>query len=209
MRLVLTGLLALVLGVAGGTGFVLLRQADPGEGGTESGVVRAADRAALEPAESPLRLPVPEDTSVVDLEEMPTAGSSEADPPLPGGDPFSLVRAALQADRDTRPTELVLPAAGAVPEQEPTTPVAGDGAASRRPTRGAPPPDDGSRRLARIFSAMKPQEAAAVLERMEDDEVRAVLVQLGDRPAAQILGSFEPDRAARLSRGVLEGRRTP
>lgn len=68
---------------------------------------------------------------------------------------------------------------------------------------------EGIRRMARIFGAMKPQEAAAVLQRMSDEEVRGVMLQMGDRPAAAILSVFDPDRAAALSRVVLGRRGAP
>ncbi|MDH5590676.1 MAG: hypothetical protein OEZ65_01515 [Gemmatimonadota bacterium] len=65
---------------------------------------------------------------------------------------------------------------------------------------------EGTRRLAKIFAAMKPADASDVLAEMSDAEVSAVLLQLSERQAAQILGTFDSDRAAALSRVLLTGR---
>jgi hypothetical protein len=61
----------------------------------------------------------------------------------------------------------------------------------------------GPERMAKIFGAMKPPDAAKVLQNLDDLEVRAILSFLSDRKAAEILGNFEPERAAALSRLVL------
>lgn len=63
--------------------------------------------------------------------------------------------------------------------------------------------DAGSQRLAKIFGAMDPRDAAEVLQGLTDAEVSAILVQMSERKVASILSSFEPQRAASLSRTVL------
>lgn len=65
---------------------------------------------------------------------------------------------------------------------------------------------EGVRRMGKIFAAMKPAEAAAVLAEMQDAEAAAVLVQISDRQAAPILASLPVERAALLGRLVLAGR---
>ncbi len=65
---------------------------------------------------------------------------------------------------------------------------------------------EASRKLARIFAAMRPEDAAAVLQAMLDPEVRAILLGMADRQAAAILGDFEAARAASLSQLVLATR---
>lgn len=67
---------------------------------------------------------------------------------------------------------------------------------------------EGARKLAKIFSAMKPADAAKVLSKMSDDEVKAILLYMDARQAGQVVGSFEPTRAATLSRIVLQGQAT-
>jgi hypothetical protein len=62
-------------------------------------------------------------------------------------------------------------------------------------------------RLGRVFGAMKPEEAARVLEQMEDGEARRLLARMPERKAGQILGRMSPQRAAALSRAVLNDTR--
>lgn len=65
------------------------------------------------------------------------------------------------------------------------------------------------RRLAKVFAAMAPREAARVLEQMNDTDVELLLGYLSERQAAVILSSFPPQRAARIGQNALRGKRTP
>ncbi|MEM7414295.1 MAG: hypothetical protein AAF389_02295 [Gemmatimonadota bacterium] len=73
----------------------------------------------------------------------------------------------------------------------------------------APDPDSIARaaqnfqRLARIFSAMKPDEAAPVLAQLDDDQLEGILLAMQGRNAAPILAEMDPERAASISRRVL------
>jgi hypothetical protein len=58
-------------------------------------------------------------------------------------------------------------------------------------------------RMSQIFGTMKPQEAARVLERLEDRQVEVLLLGLSDRKAAAILASFPAERAASLTRSIM------
>jgi hypothetical protein len=60
-------------------------------------------------------------------------------------------------------------------------------------------------RLARIFAAMKPAEAAPVLAHLEDAQLEGVLLAMQGRNAAPILAEMDPERAAAISRRVLGG----
>lgn len=68
--------------------------------------------------------------------------------------------------------------------------------------------DEGAQKLSKIFGAMEPPDAAAVLQEMANEEIEMILKHMSDRRVAQILGEFEPTRAAALSRGVLGAART-
>lgn len=102
----------------------------------------------------------------------------------------------------------VLPAGLAEPT-ETDGPAGAEDAAT--PPAGAGPAAEASdetdaaalKRLGRIFMAMKPQDAAEVLNYLNDREVEAILFQVRDKEAAEILGHFPADRAAILSRSVL------
>ena len=50
---------------------------------------------------------------------------------------------------------------------------------------------------------MKAQDAAAVLEGLENNAIHAILLQMGNRKAAEILANLDPKRAASLSKNVL------
>lgn len=72
------------------------------------------------------------------------------------------------------------------------------------------PANPDQQRLARIFAAMRPDQAARVLEQMTDPEVRLLLGQLRERQAAAIMASISPERAAVISSAVIRsGRSTP
>jgi flagellar motility protein MotE (MotC chaperone) len=61
------------------------------------------------------------------------------------------------------------------------------------------------RRLAKIFTAMQPKDAARVLEQMSDGDVQAIIAMLGDRQAAAVLANFPPQRAAVISKLAMRG----
>jgi MgtE intracellular N domain len=86
----------------------------------------------------------------------------------------------------------------APPDDPETRPSISDGARAMLESEGA-------KKLAKIFGAMKPKDAAAVLQQMEDEEVEAILHNMSDRLAAKVLEAFDPARAAELSRVVLGG----
>lgn len=75
----------------------------------------------------------------------------------------------------------------------------------------APDPDSIARanqnfqRLARIFAAMKPDEAAPVLAQLDDEQLEGILLAMQGRNAAPILAEMDPERAASISRRVLGG----
>ncbi|HEY5086932.1 MAG TPA: hypothetical protein VII66_06160 [Gemmatimonadaceae bacterium] len=59
------------------------------------------------------------------------------------------------------------------------------------------------RRLAQVFAAMQPKDAARVLEQMDDADVRSILGSLSAKQQAAILGSFPTARAALIVQATL------
>lgn len=59
------------------------------------------------------------------------------------------------------------------------------------------------RRIAKVFAAMQPKDAARVLSRMDDNDVHTVLAELSPKQQAAILGSLPAERAAALTRASL------
>jgi flagellar motility protein MotE (MotC chaperone) len=92
--------------------------------------------------------------------------------------------AALQTAAPARP----LPAAAAVASAS-----AGSGFAV------AAPSDAQTRRLAATWAAMEPEKAAAVVERLPDDQISRVLAQMDADSAGAILNALPPASAARIS----------
>lgn len=93
------------------------------------------------------------------------------------------------------------------------TPVEGGQTTTPVEVAQVPPPDPDSlaraqqnyQRLARIFAAMKPDEAAPVLSQLDDSQLEGILLAMQGRNAAPILAAMDPERAASISRRVLGG----
>jgi flagellar motility protein MotE (MotC chaperone) len=64
----------------------------------------------------------------------------------------------------------------------------------------------GIRKLAKIYEAMTPQQAAAILSRMDDQSIIDILWKMKQREAAKVLASFDPVRASRLSERLGGGK---
>jgi hypothetical protein len=86
---------------------------------------------------------------------------------------------------------VVLPRAAATP---------GFGSASA--SAGAPSGDE--KRLAATWSAMEPERAAAVVQRLPDDEVVRVLAAMDADSAGAIMNALPASVAARISRAVAQ-----
>ncbi|WP_369018090.1 hypothetical protein QBE54_10190 [Thermatribacter velox] len=61
-------------------------------------------------------------------------------------------------------------------------------------------------RLAKIYTAMEPEEAARLLEKLSDEEVIRIFSVMKERNVAEILSIFPPERGATLIRKMMEGR---
>jgi flagellar motility protein MotE (MotC chaperone) len=80
----------------------------------------------------------------------------------------------------------------------------------QKPATAAPPVVDSARvqpaaakenkTMAKLLDAMDAQGAARILNNMNDGEVKAVLLSVKKRQAGKILGSMDPERAARIMR---------
>ncbi len=61
-------------------------------------------------------------------------------------------------------------------------------------------------KLARIYNGMKPQEAADAMASLDDDLTVAILQKMDESNAAKTLGKMEPDKTARLTKLMYEGK---
>ena len=62
-------------------------------------------------------------------------------------------------------------------------------------------------KLARLYNAMKPKDAAQAMDTLDDDLCILILQRMDEDQAAQVMSAFTPDKAGRLTRLIYEGRR--
>ena len=58
-------------------------------------------------------------------------------------------------------------------------------------------------KVAKILALMPAKDAAKVMERLDDDDVQAIIGSVSEKQAAAILQNFPPERAAVISKGVM------
>lgn len=58
-------------------------------------------------------------------------------------------------------------------------------------------------KVAKILALMPAKDAAKVMERLDDDDVQAIIGSVSEKQAAAILRNFPPERAAVISKGVM------
>lgn len=59
-------------------------------------------------------------------------------------------------------------------------------------------------KLSKLYGSMKPEEAAAVLNNLEDEQVVMILARMDEESAGRVLASLEPRRAARLTQAMIK-----
>ena len=96
------------------------------------------------------------------------------------------------------------------PQKTPAKPAAA-AAKAVAPVAATPAPADSvveasERRLAKVFTAMEPKQAAKVLEHMEDADVQIILGYVGPRQAASIMAELKPERVATLSKRAMQAK---
>ena len=60
-------------------------------------------------------------------------------------------------------------------------------------------------KLARLYNEMKPEDAARILETMDNDIVIAIFQRMDESQVSQIMTEFDPDRAATISKIMYVG----
>lgn len=61
-------------------------------------------------------------------------------------------------------------------------------------------------KLARLYENMKPDEAVAILNKLDDATVIDIFNKMDEAQVAKIMGQFDADRAARISQAMLKGK---
>src|SRR5690606_22200273 len=190
MKTVMWACLGFTLGLGGTTAVLAVRGPDAGAEGDElaadSASVALADSAALAAADSA----VAEDSVIV------ADSAAVAD---------SVAAAAVAKDDVAESGAAGAPAGAGALQQD-----AASGAV--RAAMAAPPAEEtgknarAAERVAKIFGAMDAQDAARVLELLQNNQVQTILAHMSERKVAAILVHLDPARAAELSRQAM---RTP
>lgn len=86
-------------------------------------------------------------------------------------------------------------------------------APAKQPPPATPQPADSAvqaseQRLAKVFTAMEPKQAAKVLQHMQDADVQIILGYVGPRQAASIMAELPPERVATLSKMAMQTKGT-
>ena len=100
------------------------------------------------------------------------------------------------------------------PKLAPPKSTAKTPASTQKQATGAPPVagaadsvvEASERRLAKVFTAMEPKQAAKVLQHMEDGDVQVILGYVGPRQAASIMAELPPERVASLSKRAMQAK---
>ncbi len=142
-----------------------------------------------------------------DSMDVDTVGSMGPVPDLTGeGESMDSVPGAVEAAAAVEPQAAPGDGDGAEEIDAPPSGSVDPAAPAVDPIVLAPTPDPTAlRRLARIFSNMKAEQAAAVMVELSDAEAERILVSMPERAAAAILNKMDPSRAAVLSRRVIGG----
>jgi hypothetical protein len=221
MKIAVVAAAGLAVGLLGGTGIAAVKargealeahaqaeaQAQQSQARADSERDRPSSSAGDDGA---VAVTLPPETTPPDTAGDPAPGSTgdsadETAMDAKGAAPAGTRDTAL-APRDDAPTKVASTAGDSA-----AAPVASSSATASSGARGATTPKPeldpaGAKKLAKIFGAMKPADAASVLAEMTDAEITAVLLQMNDRLAAPIVGELPPARAAALSQGVLRER---
>jgi len=61
-------------------------------------------------------------------------------------------------------------------------------------------------KLARLYAQMKPKDAVAILDDLNDDVIIEILQKMDESQSAQILAGFDPAKSARLTQSMYNGK---
>jgi hypothetical protein len=113
---------------------------------------------------------------------------------------------ALQAEHGAAPATQTEPSAATQPAEPQQAAAEKDKkepavAASAAPAQALPSPaakEDDLQNLVKLYEAMKPQDAAKILGKLQDKEIRAIVLHVKKKQAAKILSYFDANRAAQI-----------
>jgi hypothetical protein len=189
MKLVIFGVIAFVVGIAGSSG-VMVMTSPKLPAGADSLLAAKADslrRIPAHPAEAGSSVVAPSHEGAVAAAahgDSVRTDAAHVDSAVPAAHPLQVVATATQG-----PVVQVVP------------PKPGVAAAPAGPT--AEQQAEAFKQVGSILNNMKPAEAARILEYLSDAQVEGLLRSMGPRPSAVMLGQLPPERAAALSKRLL------
>jgi hypothetical protein len=198
MKPVILGGIALLVGLAAGTGAKVmtthpappvadstkadstkadsLKGADGEHGVQQAGEAHAVTDTAIVASDASEKSPI----EVAPASPIPTAHAAARKPTVATSSNAAAFAAALEARVDSAKNAAAKVAAAPAPVD--TVAIAAQ------------------RRVAKIFTSMDAKAAAKVLEQMNDNDVHVILGYVGPKQAAQILSALPPERVAKLSK---------
>ncbi len=178
IKLILAGAIVFAVAMGGATGFVIWRTPAPAALDSTAHDAGADSTALGTGAAHPT-------TPAVDSGPAPTAVADSHSAPAVSG----------PAAADPGSVHAVAPTPTVTPPMPRLTAIV-------QPTQADS--QKALQQLARIFTSMKPAEAAKIMAFLSDSQVEGLLRQLGVRQAAQLLTELPTERAAVLSRRLLD-----
>ena len=190
MKPILAFLAAFLVAAGASTG-VKVMTTKPGPGAkadsTKQGVDSTATDSTGKPESEHGEKPGAKDSSHA-TSEAPKASAAASIGKAPGFSASSTL-----VDNGPKPTVKPAPAK----QQLPATPQAADSVTQAS-----------EQRLAKVFTAMEPKQAAKVLQHMQDADVQIILGYVGPRQAASIMAELPPERVATLSKMAMQTKGT-
>jgi hypothetical protein len=217
--LVIPAVLALVVGLAGSSGYAVMhaRTEHAAQLVTLDSLAKAytdSVRADSAHADSLHGDSTHVDSLAADSLLAPTTDSIRALLDAHAGDdhapaapstPASGATAAPTTSKDAAAGKTTILGAGTKPADSASTPkrddLASAATAASRAIAESANETIPERRLAKIFGAMSARDAAKVLEQMSDGDVRTILALMADRQAAAVLAALPASRAALITIG--------
>lgn len=209
MKMVIAGIAAFVLALGGGTGVAMWRAKQAAAHAATANEKHPAATAEA-PASDSAHAAAAADSGHAPADATPVvAGAAAAHSAADSAKPAAAkagagkhdVAAAAKGDApkaDAGKAAALSPRTPVVNVQPASTPAAPKG------TNDSAQRALGFKQLAKIFASMKPTDATKVMALMTDDEVEGVLRQFQPRQAADLLANFPKERAAALSRRLLQ-----
>jgi flagellar motility protein MotE (MotC chaperone) len=192
MKLVVLTVLGLLVGTGGGSAAAVLKARKAFAAVTAVRARFVADSLAKASETTSAHEPSAKaEESAAATSAVATSKAPPSEPPPPSTEKTEWNRAVATVDAHGAP-----PPSAAGAEGHARTP-----ALPAKPIAVAIPP--ATAKVAKILALMPAKDAAKVMERLDDDDVQAIIGSVSEKQAAAILQNFPPERAAVISKGVM------